>query len=83
MLLDFQIVKRSRNLDFCVKSLDASFLAMNAKKIFNAMRVQMVEAKQSKILSVTSEPEGPLRETDGWGVWAVLTQLDNWKGGKT
>lgn len=47
------------------------------------MRAQMVEAKQSKILSATSEPEGPLRETDGRGVWAVLTQLDDWKGGKT
>ena len=51
MLLDFQIVKRSRNLDFYVKSLDISFLAMNAKKILNARRAQMVEAKKRESLS--------------------------------
>ena len=22
---------------------------------------------------------GPMRETDGRGIWAVLTQVDNWK----
>ena len=26
---------------------------------------------------------GPMRDTDGWGIWAVLTQVDNWKDGKT